>query len=60
MFNAVSFRVRGTFVSVERRAAFFVMDEFKLYDRVLTKKEVELDAKSQLLPVTPERKLTTI
>ena len=48
-------RIGGT----TSRAAFFVMDEFKLYDRALTKKEVELDAKGLLLSVKPKRKLTT-
>ena len=41
------------------RSASFAMDEFQLYDRALTEKEVELDAKGQLLSVEPERKLTT-
>ena len=48
-------RIGGT----TSRAAFFAMDEFKLYDRALTKKEVELDAKDLLLSVKPETKLTT-
>ena len=48
-------RIGGT----TSRAAFFVMDEFQLYDRALTKKEVELDAKGLLLSVEPKRKLTT-
>ena len=48
-------RIGGT----TSRAAFFVMDEFKLYDRALTKREVELDVIGQLLSVEPERKLTT-
>jgi hypothetical protein len=48
-------RIGGT----TSRAAFFVMDEFQLYDRALTKKEVELDSKGQLLSVDPKRKLTT-
>ncbi len=48
-------RIGGT----TSRAAFFVMDEFQLYDRALTKKEVELDVTGQLLSVEPERKLTT-
>ena len=47
-------RIGGT----TSRAAFFAMDEFKLYDRALTKKEIELDARDQLLSVEPERKLT--
>ena len=41
------------------RSASFAMDEFQLYDRPLTEKEVELDAKGILLSVEPERKLTT-
>ena len=41
------------------RSASFAMDEFQLYDRPLTAKEVELDAKGQLLSVEPKRKLTT-
>ncbi len=41
------------------RAASFAMDEFQLYDRPLTEKEVELDAKGLLLSVEPEQKLTT-
>ncbi len=41
------------------RAASFAMDEFGLYDRPLTEKEVQLDAKGQFLSVKPERKLTT-
>ncbi len=41
------------------RAASFAMDEFGLYDRALSAKEVELDAKGQFLSVEPERKLTT-
>ena len=48
-------RIGGT----TSRAAFFVMDEFQLYDRALTKTEVELDAKGLLLSVKPKRKLTT-
>ena len=47
-------RIGGT----TSRAAFFVMDEFQLYDRALTKKEVELDSKGLLLAVDPQRKLT--
>ena len=35
------------------------MDEFSLYDRALTDKEVELDARGVLLWVEPEGKLTT-
>ena len=41
------------------RAASFLMDEFGLYNRPLTEKEVELDAKGQFLSVEPETKLTT-
>ena len=41
------------------RAASFAMDEFGLYNRALTAKEVELDAKGQFLSVESERKLTT-
>ena len=41
------------------RAASFAMDEFGLYTRALTEKEVELDAKGQFLSVEPETKLTT-
>ena len=41
------------------RAASFAMDEFGLYTRALTAKEVELDAKGQFLSVEPETKLTT-
>ena len=48
-------RIGGT----RTRAAYFAMDEFALFDRVLTEKEVELDAKGLLLSVKPKRKLTT-
>ena len=41
------------------RAASFAMDEFGLYTRALTAKEVESDAKGQFLSVEPETKLTT-
>ena len=41
------------------RAASFAMDEFGLYTRALTAKEVEADAKGQFLSVEPETKLTT-
>ncbi len=41
------------------RAASFAMDEFGLYNRALTEKEVVMDAKGQFLSVEPERKLTT-
>ena len=45
--------------ATEIRSTSFAMDEFELYDRPLTEKEVELDAKGILLSVEPERKLTT-
>ncbi len=48
-------RIGGT----RERSAHFAMDEFSLYDRALTAKEVELDAKGILLSVEPERRLTT-
>ncbi len=48
-------RLGGT----RERSAHFAMDEFSLYDRALTDKEVELDARGVLLSVEPERKLTT-
>ena len=48
-------RIGGT----RQRAASFLMDEFGLYDRALTAKEVEADAKGQFLSVEPETKLTT-
>ena len=41
------------------RAASFAMDEFGLYNRALTEKEVELDSKGQFLSVEPDIKLTT-
>ena len=41
------------------RAASFAMDEFGLYTRALTEKEVEADSKGQFLSVEPETKLTT-
>ena len=41
------------------RAASFAMDEFGLYNRALTEKEVEADSKGQFLSVEPETKLTT-
>ena len=55
------FRVKGTFASAEtrQRAASFAMDEFGLYNRALTEKEVALDAKGVFLSVEPETKLTT-
>ena len=45
--------------ATEIRSASFAMDEFELYDRPLTEKEVELDAKGILLSVEPQAKLTT-
>ena len=48
-------RIGGT----RERSAHFAMDEFSLYDRALTDKEVGLDAKGILLSVEPKRKLTT-
>ena len=48
-------RLGGT----RERSAHFAMDEFSLYDRALTDKEVELDARGVLLWVEPEGKLTT-
>lgn len=48
-------RIGGT----RERSAHFAMDEFSLYDRALTDKEVELDSRGVLLSVEPERKLTT-
>ncbi len=48
-------RLGGT----RERSAHFAMDEFSLYDRALTDKEVELDARGVLLSVEPEKKLTT-
>ena len=41
------------------RAASFAMDEFQLYDRALTKKEVEAVFKGIFLSVEPQYKLTT-
>ena len=41
------------------RAASFAMDEFGLYTRALSEKEVEADSKGQFLSVEPETKLTT-
>ena len=41
------------------RAAYFAMDEFALFDRVLTGNEVELIEKGVFLSVKPQRKLTT-
>jgi hypothetical protein len=48
-------RIGGT----RERAASFAMDEFGLYDRALTAKEVSLDAKGTFLSVEPQAKLTT-
>ena len=48
-------RIGGT----RQRAASFAMDEFGLYNRALTEKEVALDAKGLFLSVEPETKLTT-
>jgi hypothetical protein len=48
-------RIGGT----RERAASFAMDEFGLYDRALTAKEVSLDAKGAFLSVEPQAKLTT-
>ena len=48
-------RIGGT----RTRAAYFTMDEFALYDRALTAKEVELDEQGVFLSVEPERKLAT-
>lgn len=53
--SKVHLRIGGT----TSQAAFFVMDEFKLYDRTLSKKEVELDSKGLLLSVESKRKLIT-
>ena len=41
------------------RAASFAMDEFQLYDRALTAKEVALIFKGIFLSVEPQAKLTT-
>ena len=48
-------RIGGT----RQRAASFAMDEFGIYNRALTEKEVALDAKGVFLSVEPETKLTT-
>ena len=48
-------RIGGT----RTRAAYFAMDEFQLYDRVLTEKEIELVEKDVFLSVEPQDKLTT-
>ena len=49
-------RIGGT----RTRAAYFAMDEFQLYDRVLTEEEIELVEKGVFLSVEPQDKLTTI
>ena len=48
-------RIGGT----RTRAAYFTMDEFALFDRPLTEKEVELLEKGVFLSVEPQDKLTT-
>ena len=48
-------RIGGTRI----RGASFLMDEFQLYDRALTKKEVEAVFKGIFLSVEPQDKLTT-
>ena len=48
-------RIGGT----RTRAAYFAMDEFQLYDRVLTEKEIELVEKDVFLSVEPQDKLAT-
>ncbi len=48
-------RIGGT----RTRAAYFAMDEFALFDRVLTEKEVELMEKDVFLSVEPQDKLAT-
>jgi hypothetical protein len=48
-------RIGGT----RERSAHFAMDEFGLYNRALTAKEVALDAKGVFLSVEPQAKLTT-
>ena len=48
-------RIGGTRI----RSASFLMDEFQLYDRALTKKEVEAVFKGIFLSVEPRYKLTT-
>ena len=48
-------RIGGTRI----RGASFLMDEFQLYDRALTKKEVEAVFKGIFLSVEPQAKLTT-
>ncbi len=48
-------RIGGT----TSRAASFAMDEFQLYDRPLTEKEVEAVFKGIFLSVKPQAKLTT-
>ena len=48
-------RIGGTRI----RGASFLMDEFQLYDRALTKKEMEAVFKGIFLSVEPQAKLTT-
>ena len=48
-------RIGGT----RQRAASFLMDEFQLYNRALTAKEVALDAKGVFLSVEPQYKVAT-
>ena len=48
-------RIGGTRI----RSASFLMDEFQVYDRGLTKKEVEAVFKGTFLSVEPQYKLTT-
>jgi hypothetical protein len=48
-------RIGGTRI----RGASFLMDEFQLYDRALTKKEVKAVFKGTFLSVEPQGKLTT-
>ena len=48
-------RIGGT----RTRAAYFAMDEFALFDRILTEKEVELMEQGVFLLVEPQDKLTT-
>ena len=48
-------RIGGT----RTRAAYFAMDEFALFDRPLTEKEVKLLEQGVFLSVEPQDKLTT-
>ena len=48
-------RIGGT----RERSAHYAMDEFGLYDRALTAKEVELDSKGVFLSVDPQDRLAT-